>query len=129
MDYIQNTQISNDRMVKAVNNNYEQLLGENLRLCRQIYQFLHLLADGIPENQLEIYNHRHCFMKHLSYLDESIILTNTIIRDNIVVLKLLTENFFGSLGLLQDILKKQDPKENLKIDLSIVDPNQDLYAG
>jgi hypothetical protein len=67
-------------------------------------------------------------MKHFSYLDESIILTNTIVKDNHQVLNQLTENFFGSLSLLQDILKKQDPKENMKIDLNIFDPNQDLYT-
>jgi hypothetical protein len=37
-------------MIRAVNNNYERLLGENYKLSKIIYRFLHLLADGIPEN-------------------------------------------------------------------------------
>jgi hypothetical protein len=87
-----------------------------------------VVADDMPENQIEMFNKCHCLMKYYPYFDESITITKMIIKDNLIVLKSLSKNFFGSLQLLKDSLTKEDPETIMKIDLLVKDPNMNLFV-
>ena len=90
-------------------------------------QLLKILCKNNTHNQKVLYDNLGSYMKYFRYFDESLELVKIVIEDNRKIISYLTENFFGSLKILQDTIQKYDKEKFYNIDVVIKDDNELLF--